>query len=208
MAEKSTYIKLDRNILEWRWFGDHKLFTVFIWLIIKANIKPANFQKDRIERGSVVTSNSHIAEGCRMTVDNVRTALANLESTGEITRIQRNHYQIITIVNYEYYQTGVAKQLGQIPSNPDSKSQPTAIADPNNIRIKEYNNGKNGKNNTAPLLQPYPCGAIRKPEWMDSDVWKYAKFRTVEDIPGLLQGEYETYIEYAEDLHKQGKDVR
>lgn len=155
MAEKSTFIKLDRNIISWRWYKNPKILSVFIWLLVKANIKDGYFEKDTIKRGSLATSNAHIADGCGLTIDNVRTALANLEQTGEIVRIVRNHYQIITVVNYESYQSDIIKIRGQIPSNPDGKSQATAMANPNNQRIKER---KNERREEGSLRSDPPSG--------------------------------------------------
>lgn len=139
MADRSTYIKLDRNIINWRWFGNSTVLSVFIWLLVKANIKEGHFERETVKRGSLVTSNAHIAESCGLTISKVRTALMSLEQTGEIVRNIRNHYQIITIVNYEMYQSDRSKSTYQIASNLDSRSQ----ADRNNQRIKEYKNGKN-----------------------------------------------------------------
>jgi hypothetical protein len=137
VAEKTTYIKLDRNILQWRWFKNSKVLHVFLWMLIKANIKEGHFEKDVVPRGSLVTSNAHIAEACGLTIDNVRTALANLEETGEITRKIRNRYQLITLVKYDNYQSDIIKSTGQIPTDPDVKSQSTAMSNPNNQRRKE-----------------------------------------------------------------------
>lgn len=125
MADKTTFIKLDRNIINWRWFQNPKILSVFLWLLVKANIKEGHFEKDVIRRGSLATSNAHIAEGCGLTLQNVRTALANLEETGEISREQRNHYQIINIVNYESYQSDISKQSYQLTGNHDGNSQAT-----------------------------------------------------------------------------------
>ena len=118
MADKTTFIKLDRNIISWRWFKNSKILSVFIFLLIKANIKEGHFEKDTIQRGSLATSNASIANGTGLTIQNVRTALADLEETGEITRESRNHYQIVTIVNYDSYQLDRSKSIGQLTTNP------------------------------------------------------------------------------------------
>lgn len=213
MADKSTFIKLDRNIATWRWFKNSKILHVFLWLLIKANIKEGHFERETISRGSLATSNASIADGCGLTIQNVRTALGDLENTGEITRIQKNHYQIITVVNYELYQSDSRKLIGQLTGNHDSNSQATVMATNRQLTtIKEYNNINNGKNEriyTAPLPpHPYPCGTYQKPEWMDDDLWKVVKFRTIEDIPCICQGFYDSYIEFAEEMHTQGTDVK
>ena len=140
MADKTTFIKLDRNIINWRWFTSPKILSVFIWLLVKANVKEGHFQKDTIKRGSLITSNAHIAEGCGITIQNARTALADLESTGEISREVRNHYQIITIVNYEAYQSSHNKNDIATNKQLTGNSQAT---NKQLTTIKEYKNNKN-----------------------------------------------------------------
>ena len=44
MADKTTFIKLDRNIIYWRWYKNPKMLSVFIWLLVKANIKEGHFE--------------------------------------------------------------------------------------------------------------------------------------------------------------------
>lgn len=103
----NDYIVLTEEFLNWRWFKFHKTAHVFIYLLVTANTKAQYYGKDKIKRGSLVTTNETIAESCGLTFQNVRTALANLESTGEIKRERRNHYQIITITNYENYKDDI-----------------------------------------------------------------------------------------------------
>ena len=207
MGDNETYIKLYRKIEEWRWFKDSYMYHVFSWLLFHANVKDHYFKRDEIKRGSLVTSYNTIAEACGMSVSTVRRVIANLVSTHEIEKTVKDHYQIIHIVNYDEYQ-GCSKRTGKPQPVEHPVEQPTEHPVEHQYNnIKNINNGKNGKNNSA-SLQTYPCGVRDKPEWMDSEVWKVAKFRTVEDIPGLYQGDYDTYIEYAEDLHRQGKDVK
>lgn len=139
MADKTTFIKIDRNIIEWRWFKDSKAFQVFIWLLIKANVKDHAFHKESLERGSLATSYESIADGCGMSVMSVRRIIRDLEETGEIEREIKNHYQVIRIVKYDEYQ-GCSKTISQTTG----KQQPNEQANNNDIRI--YKNIKNDKN--------------------------------------------------------------
>ena len=193
MADKTTFIKLDRNIITWRWYKNPKILSVFIWLLVKANIKEGHFEKDTINRGSLATSNASIANGTGLTIQNVRTALADLEATGEITRESRNHYQIITIVNYDMYQLDRLKSTGQLTINHDGNSQATLMATNNNQRIKEYKNGKKEKNKEK---KPSPS-----PQDGVGDVPKAVKLKpigegTVDDIPEEFRDFCKTYEEY------------
>lgn len=189
MADKTTYIKLDRNIINWRWFKTPKILSVFIWLLIKANVKEGHFRNDYVPRGSLVTSNEHIADGCGITIPNVRVALANLEMTGEISRIVRNHYQIIKLNNYETYQSAMLKSVEEIASRSQADSKQIAT-------IKEYKNNKNGrrKENKKEKSIASPLGGV-------SDVPKALLMKpidegTVDDIPEEVRDLYKTYADY------------
>lgn len=189
VADKTTYIKLDRNIINWRWFKSPKILSVFIWLLIKANVKEGHFQKDNIPRGSLVTSNEHIAEGCGITIPNVRVALSNLEMTGEISRIVRNHYQIIRLNNYETYQSALSKTVEQIASRSQADSRQIAT-------IKEYKNNKNVRRKENRKEK-----SITSPLEGASDVPKAMRMKpidegTVDDIPEEVRDLFKTYADY------------
>lgn len=189
MADKTTYIKLDRNIINWRWFKTPKILSVFIWLLIKANVKEGHFRNDYVPRGSLVTSNEHIADGCGITIPNVRVALANLETTGEISRIVRNHYQIIKLNNYETYQSAMLKSVEQIASRSQADSKQIAT-------IKEYNNNKNGRRKENRKEK-----SITSPLDGASDVPKAMRMKpidegTVDDIPEDVRDLFKTYADY------------
>lgn len=105
MEENNGYIKLKKEYIEdCLWFNGAKMLQVFIWILCKANLDGEYYNKlDYIPRGSLVATNEQIANGCGLTIANVRTALAKLELSGEITRERRNHYQIIKVNKFESY---------------------------------------------------------------------------------------------------------
>ena len=96
-------IKLSRNVLFEDWFRNSKTAVVFIYLLLDAEREDKYRGYDKISRGEIDTTNEIIAGSCGLTVQNTRYALAYLEKIGEIRRERRNHYQIITIVNFEKY---------------------------------------------------------------------------------------------------------
>ena len=204
MADKTTFIKLDRNIINWRWFKNSKVLSVFIWLLLKANIKDCWFQKEKICRGSLVASNAHIADDCGLTMQNVRTALSDLESTGEIVRKQGNHYQIITIINYDLYQSGMRNLVGQLTSNLDGNSQAT---NKQLTTIKEYKNIKNDKNKRIPPKSPTGGQTPSEIPERGTEAFRNRSHLllkpdegTVDDIPPvyreLCNSDFETYWRY------------
>lgn len=143
MAEKSTYIKMDRNLRFWRWFKNPKTVLVWIWLIMSANVEDHDFERETIHRGEVATSRKSISAATGLTENEVRTALDHLKSTGEITSRIRPKYQVITILRYCDYQAATSgKRTGKAPAD----HRQTTGKPPQSKNGKNGKNEKNGKN--------------------------------------------------------------
>ena len=98
------YILLHRKIVNWEWFSDPNTLVVFVHCLLRANWKDGKFQGREVKRGEFVTSLPKLAEETSLSVQNVRTALKHLESTGELTSKSHAKYRIISISNYDRYQ--------------------------------------------------------------------------------------------------------
>lgn len=104
MAELRGWIKLNRSILEWGWYEDPSTRAVFIHLLLTATFRESEYKGHKLHPGDVVVGLKSLAKATHLTIQNVRTALAHLESTGEITRKVTNKFSIVTIENWEKYQ--------------------------------------------------------------------------------------------------------
>ena len=104
--EPTTWVKLNRNILDWRWFKDGNTLQVFLYLLLSANTKDNEYRTITICRGEVVRSQERIAEDTGLTRQQVRTVLCKLEATKEITKETRSGIVVISISNYNKYQDG------------------------------------------------------------------------------------------------------
>ena len=115
MADKTTWIKIDRNILHWGWYQDANTMRVFLHLLLTANVKPHKFMGVTIGRGEVATSYTKLAETLEISIQNARTAISHLKSTGEITVKPHPKFTVISIVNYASYQAN--QQANQQATN-------------------------------------------------------------------------------------------
>ena len=79
------YIKLNRKVLNWEWYGNINTCRLFIHMILKANWKDGKFEGKVIPRGSFVSSLPKLADETSLTMREVRTAISHLKSTGEVT---------------------------------------------------------------------------------------------------------------------------
>ena len=94
MAEKTTFIKLDRNIVNWRWYKEPNTMRVFLHLLLTANIRDYDFRYDTIHRGEVAVSIGNLGKSTGLSYDQVRTALTHLKDTNEITITREATYLI------------------------------------------------------------------------------------------------------------------
>lgn len=101
---ENGFVKFDRKIANWRWYHDVNTFKLFFHLIITANYEPKPFENITVQRGQRVASYQSLAVETQMSVQNIRTALNHLISTGEVTRQSTSKYTVFTIVNYNMYQ--------------------------------------------------------------------------------------------------------
>lgn len=132
------FIKIDRGILDWEWYSDINTTRLFIHLILKANWKDGRFQGQEIKRGSFVTSYPKLAEETELTVNQVRTSLSKLKSTGEITVKSQSKFSVITVKNYCLYQDISQANHSQITDKPQTNhSQITTIEESKKVRREE-----------------------------------------------------------------------
>lgn len=101
---ESGYIRLYRSFLTWEWYDDINTKSVFLHLILTANWEPKKWCGITIERGQRVFSYAKLSKEIRMSVQQTRTAINHLKSTGEVTCSGTAEYSIVTIKNYELYQ--------------------------------------------------------------------------------------------------------
>ena len=194
MAEKSTFIKLDRNILKWRWWHSGNTLQVFVWLLLNANTKDHDFEAETIKRGQIATSTRTIAEQCTQSYAQVRCALNHLVLTGEITISKRPHYVVITIVGYSKYQDVTSSLTSKQQANDKqmtSKSQ----------QYKNNKNIKNGKNiykgRSAPPSPPGgSSGDVDRWNNGKSDRMKPRDMGTADDIPERYRDRFTAYSDY------------
>ena len=104
MADKTSFIKLDRNILQWRWYKDANVFRVFIYLLITAAYKNTETNGITLRRGQCLTTYKDLANANSISIKAIRTAITKLNNTGEIVIERKVRKLLITVTKYELYQ--------------------------------------------------------------------------------------------------------
>ena len=101
---ENGFIKLYRSLLKWEWYDDPKTLKLFIHLLMTVSIEDSHWHGIEIPRGSRVTSLRSLAGELHFTNREIRTHLARLESTQEVTRQSYPTFSVITVSNWADYQ--------------------------------------------------------------------------------------------------------
>ncbi|HBD01657.1 MAG TPA: hypothetical protein DC053_23510 [Lachnoclostridium sp.] len=136
------YIKINRGILEWEWYGNINTKVLFLHMLIKANWKEGKFQGIDIPRGSFVSSYPKLSDELGLTVNEIRTALKHLQSTEEITVKAYSKFSVFTVNNYCSYQDINSQCTDNSQSD---NSQSTVNAQSINSQLTTIEEGKKGR---------------------------------------------------------------
>lgn len=174
---------------------------LFIYLLLTANNEQQEWRGMVIERGQLITSRDHLSKATGISQQSIRTGLTRLKSTKEITIKSTSQYSVITICNYDKYQTSkyeINQQVNQLSNKPSTSDQPAIN------HKQEYKEVKNIKNNIYThdferFWKAYPNRHGRK-------VGKFATFKYYQKK--LLNGDKESVIAAASNYanSKTAKD--
>lgn len=123
MQELNGYIKLYRKLIQWGWYQDSVVKDLFLHCLLTASFKEFKWMGQAMNAGQFVTSYKLLAEALGFTVQQIRTALKKLESTGEITSKSTNKYTVITVINWGSYQADDIESNTQINKQITNKQQ-------------------------------------------------------------------------------------
>lgn len=102
---RNGFITLHRKIMEWEWYQNPNTFRLFVHCLLMANFTDGRLNGKEIKRGQFVTSLPKLAKQTSLTIKQVRVALAHLVRTGEVADDATTQNRIITVINYDRYQT-------------------------------------------------------------------------------------------------------
>lgn len=131
------FIKLSRRIREWTWYKNLNTRAVFLHILLCASWESETVRGFSLKRGQLVTTIPELAAENQLTIQQVKTALAHLKSTDDITVEVRAKISIITVKNYDLLLDGNSKDNG-ISADISNGYQPEKPRD--NIRSTLLNN--------------------------------------------------------------------
>lgn len=155
---KTGYVSIYRDIMKWEWYKDTTVKSIFLHLILRANHIEASFMGQIIKRGQLITSQERLAEELGLSRQQVRTGLKKLEKTEEITILSANKGTLITVNNYDLYQSN-DNRTTNLPTNyqPGYSKKSTKVrgedkSTSNKVQLSNNQDFKNTKSKNKRLL--------------------------------------------------------
>lgn len=191
--DRTGYILIDRNILEWKYWQKHNTLIVFLWLLLKAQFHESYFAGVKIERGQVATSIEGIMSTCNLSRQEVKTALVHLKTNGEITTARHSQFLVITIVNYSKYQDlNIKSNINQTSDKHQSNINQTHT---NTLNTRNTRNADKRRNTRSAQNPDEPVRGT--PQFKaKSHLLLERDEGTLDDIPDKFRSDYTSFAEY------------
>jgi len=117
------WIKLHRDILAWEWWDNDTMVKSWLTILMLCNPEDRKWQGRTIKAGSFVTSLSRLSVCLGLTVDRTRTVLYRLKETGEITVQTNRHFTLVSVNNWERYQSNDKSKDEENPKPQHTENQ-------------------------------------------------------------------------------------
>jgi len=151
MAE--GYIALHRKLLEWEWYDEPNVFRLYMHCLLRASHKPIKYRGIELVAGQFTTSLDALHSQTGLSIQQIRTAFKKLKSTGEVTSAGTSKCTVVTVNNWDKYQT----------SNKRNNKRTTSKQQTSNKHSTTINNVNNVNNKTM--------ADFELPIWVDQKAW-------------------------------------
>ena len=132
------FIQLNRDILNWQWYGDIYTARLFLHLLLTANYEECEWKGQTVKAGQRIVSMQTLADETGISRSQVFKILERLKKSGEIERERNGSITIITLNNYNSL-LGLETSRKQT-RNKQETNRKQSVAQCNNIIKKENNN--------------------------------------------------------------------
>ena len=140
---ENGWIKLHRSLLKWEWYDNINTRIVFLHLLLTVNTSDIKWHGIEVKRGSRISSYAILATETKLSVQEVRTAINHLESTGEVTRCSHSKFTVFTIKNYDKHQGSTNKSTSNQQAKQQTTNKQSTSSQQQYKKVKEDKESKN-----------------------------------------------------------------
>lgn len=154
------FITVHRKILKWEWYDHVPTKVLFIHCLLRANHTKTRWRGQEVNRGQFITSLNSLSQETGLSIKQVRVSLDNLEKTKELGKETTRQNTVITVLNYDLYQSKGTQKDKQGANEGQRKGKRGATDNNDNNDNNEYND--NNKEETIPAWEEFLSYAINQ----------------------------------------------
>lgn len=118
------FVIMHRDILEWEWYQSPTVSRLYFHLILRVNYTDKRWQGILVKRGQLITSNENLALELKLSIQQIRTALQKLLEGNYIKLNATSRFTLITLINYDKFQTYESIANKPITSKQQTNNKP------------------------------------------------------------------------------------
>lgn len=165
MEEYKGFIQIHRQMVNWEWYDDTVTKCVFLHLLLTANFKATKWQGVDLKPGELITSYGNLSKRLQLSVKQIRTALNKLKRTGEVAIKTSNRFSVITLVNWDKYQSKQSQNLSKRASQWAPKGQAEGKQRASKGQQMNNDNNVNNENKSTLTRGLTPAGEYEDKPW-------------------------------------------
>ena len=126
----SGFVAIPRGITSWEWYDEPNTCRLFFHLLLTVNWERKKWRGVVVEAGSRITSISTLAEETGLSVQNVRTSVNHLKSTGYLTIKTTNKFSVVTVNNWSEINGSNKRANNQLTNNQQTTNKQLTTTKP------------------------------------------------------------------------------
>lgn len=195
------FVKLFRKMLNWEWYKDVPVKTLFIHCLIRARHNEKRWRGLLLKQGQFPTGLTLLAKETGLSYQEIRTALKKLVSTNDITSEATTKGTIITVNNYSTYHD--RKDDGNVDINKRSTNEQQT----GNKRATTIKNVKNVKKVKKVKKEDIGEEELIYPECVERKLIDDYFANRIEIKKKMTHRAKELFLKKVQRLHDKGQDV-
>ena len=117
------FVKVPNDLTKWAWYDDNNTLAVYVRVLLGAVWKDRIYQNVQLKRGQIATTIPQIAQQSKLTVQQKRTIINRLKSTGKITVETTPKFSVITLIDYDIDSFSNSQNNSQITDNQQTSNR-------------------------------------------------------------------------------------
>ena len=124
-------------MVEWEWYTEPDTLRIFLHLLLLANHSKTEWRGQVVDEGEILIGRKILAQQLKIGEQRVRTSLARLKSTSNLTIKTFSKFSLIKINNWKLYQQSTSNLTNNQPATNQQLTTSKNVKNVKNVKNRE-----------------------------------------------------------------------